>query len=53
MVFLDMRPINKPELFLPGAGKLFDDSGKLTDSATGERLTALLASLAAWSKQIS
>jgi len=53
MVFLDMRPINKPELFLPGAGKLFDDSGKLTDSDTGERLTALLASLAAWSKQIS
>ena len=53
MVFLDMRPINKPELFLPAAGNLFDDNGDLTDDATRERLEQLLDSLATWSKQIA
>lgn len=53
MVFLDMRPINKPEVFLPAAGNLFDENGDLTDGATAERLTQLLAALAAWSKQLA
>lgn len=53
MVFLDMRPINKPEVFLPGAGNLFDENGNLTDDGVAGRLTDLLAALAGWSKQIS
>jgi chromate reductase len=53
MVFLDMRPINKPEVFLPTASNLFDDNGNLTDDAMAGRLTELLTALAAWSKQVS
>lgn len=53
MVFLDMRPVNKPELFLPAAGNLFDENGDLTDDVTGERLNQLLNSLATWSKKIA
>ena len=53
MVFLDMRPINKPEVFLPAAGNLFDENGNLTDDGVAGRLTDLLTALAAWSKQIS
>ena len=53
MVFLDMRPVNKPELFLPAAGNLFDDNGDLTDDVTRERLNQLLGSLATWSKKIT
>jgi chromate reductase len=53
MVFLDMRPLNKPEVFIPAASKLFDDNGNLADDATAARLGDLMAALAAWSKQIS
>ena len=53
MIFLDMRPINKPEEFLPGAGNLFDANGNITDGATEERLTELLTALPAWSKQLA
>ena len=52
MIFLDMRPLNKPEVFIAGAGNLFED-GKLTDAATAERLGDLMAALAAWSAQLS
>ena len=47
MIFLDMRPINKPEVLYPGAGNLFDANGNLTDGATAERLTELLTALTA------
>ena len=53
MIFLDMRPINKPEEFLPGAGNLFDANGNQTDGASAERLTELLTALPAWSKQLA
>tara|TARA_E500000331_G_scaffold223537_1_gene214068 strand:+ start:574 stop:1125 length:552 start_codon:yes stop_codon:yes gene_type:complete len=53
MVFLDMRPLNKPEVFIPAAGKLFDYNGNLADDATAGRVGDLMAALAAWSKQIS
>lgn len=53
MVFLDMRPLNKPEVFLPAAGNLFDENGKLTDDSVAGRLGDLVAALAAWSQKIS
>ena len=52
MIFLDMRPLNKPEVFIAGAGNLFED-GKLTDDDTAVRLGNLIAVLAAWFAQIS
>jgi chromate reductase, NAD(P)H dehydrogenase (quinone) len=42
------RVMPQPELFVSGAGTLFDDDGTLTDDATRERLAAHVAALAAW-----
>ena len=44
MVFLDGRPVNKPEVMIGGAQNRFVD-GKLTDEATGKLLGELGASL--------
>ena len=44
MVFLDGRPVNKPEVMIGGAQTRFAD-GKLTDEATGKLLAELGASL--------
>ncbi len=48
MVFLDMRPLNRPELMIGTAQKLFDEQGNLTDEATREHLRGLLVALQAW-----
>ena len=47
MIFLDMQPINKPEVLYPSAGNLFDANGNLKDGTTAERLTDLLIALTA------
>jgi chromate reductase len=44
LVFLDGRPVNKPEVMIGGAQNRFAD-GKLTDEATGKLLVDLGASL--------
>ena len=44
MVFLDGRPVNKPEVMIGAAQNRFAD-GKLTDEATGKLLAELGASL--------
>ena len=48
MVFLDMRPLNRPELMIATAHKLFDEQGNLTDEATREYLRGLLVALHEW-----
>ncbi len=45
MVFLDGRPINKPEVMIGGAANRFAE-GKITDEATGKLLADLGAALA-------
>jgi len=45
LVFLDGRPVNKPEVMIGGAPSRFAD-GKLTDEATGKLLADLGASIA-------
>jgi chromate reductase, NAD(P)H dehydrogenase (quinone) len=45
LVFLDGRPVNKPEVMIGQAANRFAD-GKLTDEATGKLLTDLGAALA-------
>ena len=47
MIFLDMQPINKPEVLYPSAGNLFDTNGNLKGGATADRLTDLLTPLTA------
>jgi chromate reductase len=45
-VYLDMHPVNKPEVIVTFAAEKFDAEGKLTDAPTRELVGALMASLA-------
>jgi chromate reductase len=51
-VFLDMHPINKPEVMVPFASEKIDDKGRLTDETTRERIKELLEALVAWTKRL-
>lgn len=52
-VFLDMRPLNRPEVFIGEAQKKFDAQGKLTDAATGEWIGKLLVALRDWTIRLA
>ena len=47
-VFLDMPAMQQPEAYIANAGKLFDDSGGITDERTRELITRFMATFAAW-----
>jgi len=51
-VFLDMHPINRPEVFVTYAGQKIDEQGRLTDEATTKIIKQLLESLVAWTKKL-
>lgn len=51
-VFLDMIPLNKPEVMIPQAQNKFDAQGKLTDDATRKFIQDLMVALAAWIKRV-
>ncbi len=52
-VFLNVYPVNKPEIFVTFAGQKFDSEGRLTDEKTGELIAELLVSLVAWAKRLN
>lgn len=52
MVFLNMFPINQPEVMIGNAAKRFDQEGNLTDEATQEFIRQLLQNLVAWTKRL-
>ena len=45
LLFLDVRAVSKPEVFVTFAGQKFDDKGKLTDEATRGVVADLLKAL--------
>ncbi|MGE0060013.1 MAG: NADPH-dependent FMN reductase [Dehalococcoidia bacterium] len=47
-VFLDMHPVNLPEVMIPGAADRFDDNGRLTDETSRDLLAQLLENLQSW-----
>src|ERR1700730_11880256 len=51
-VFLDMHPLNKPEVLIGQAQSKFDAEGKLLDEVAHNLLRDLLANLAAWTRLI-
>src|SRR4030042_391663 len=51
-VFLDMYPVNKPEVFVTFASQKIDEQGRLTDEATRKIIKQLLESLVAWTKRL-
>lgn len=51
-VFLNMFPINQPEVMISNAGERFDAKGNLTDETTKKLIRQLLQSLADWTRQL-
>jgi chromate reductase len=52
MVFLNMYPINQPEVMIANASERFDAEGNLTDHATEEYIRQLLQNLVEWTRRI-
>jgi chromate reductase len=51
-VFLDMHPLNKPEVFIGAAQTKFDAEGRFTDEVGRGLIRDLLVALEEWTRQI-
>ena len=52
LVFLDMHPVNKPEVFVTFAAQKFDEEGHLTDEKTRDVVKDMLVKLADWTRRL-
>jgi chromate reductase len=52
MVFLNMFPINQPEVMIGNAATRFDEAGNLTDETTKDHIRQLLTNLVAWTRRL-
>ncbi len=48
LVFLDMPPLQQPEVYIGNAAGLFDESGKLTNESTQQLLKTYIEAFARW-----
>ena len=53
MVFLNMFPVNQPEVMIGNAAEKFDAQGNLTDETTKDFIRKLLANLVEWTHRIA
>ena len=51
-VFLDMYPLNQPEVMVPFAQDKIDQNGRLTDPKTREKIKELLEALVVWTRKL-
>lgn len=51
-VFLDMHPVNRPEVMVAMAGEKFDDKGRLLDEKARELVKQLLENLVDWTGKL-
>jgi len=51
-VFLNMYPVNQPEVMVSNAQDRFDQEGRLTDETTKKLIQQLLAELVNWTKRL-
>ena len=51
-VFLNMFPLNQPEVMIPYAENKFDNEGNLTDQITSQKISELLKTLVEWTKTV-
>ncbi|MGQ9566359.1 MAG: NADPH-dependent FMN reductase [Candidatus Bathyarchaeales archaeon] len=51
-VFLNMYPLNFPEVMVPFAGEKIDADGRVVDDKTREKIAELIESLAAWTRRL-
>jgi chromate reductase, NAD(P)H dehydrogenase (quinone) len=52
-VFLNMYPVNKPEVMISTAAQRFDERGRLVDEASRERIGRLLEALVVWTRRLA
>ncbi len=50
-VFLNMLPLNQPEVMVPFAQDKVDSNGRVTDEKTRKKIKELLKSLVAWTRR--
>src|SRR5438105_2399375 len=48
LVFLDMPPLQQPEIYLGGAAKMFDAEGNFVQESTKELIVKFLIAFASW-----
>ena len=53
LVFLNMPTLQQPEVYIGGAGALFDESGKLKNESTEKFLRTFAGAFAAWIARIA
>jgi chromate reductase, NAD(P)H dehydrogenase (quinone) len=51
-VFLDMHPINRPEIFVRNGATAFDETGAVKDEALAKALPQMWTSLVAWTRRL-
>lgn len=52
MVYLNMFPVNQPEVMIGNAGERFDEAGNLTDEKTKDFIRQLVQNLVEWTRRI-
>lgn len=52
MVFLNMHPLNKPEVMIGNSRDKFDADGNLTDEATRNHIAKTVAALVEWTRKL-
>jgi chromate reductase len=52
LVFLNMYPLNKPEVMVPFAQNSINEQGQVTDQKTKDKIRELIESLIAWTKRL-
>ncbi|EKF73408.1 chromate reductase [Alcanivorax hongdengensis A-11-3] len=53
LIFLDMHPLNKPEVFVSAAHEKCDENGDLRDEKSREMIAAQLKALQEWHQRLS
>jgi chromate reductase len=53
LVFLNVPALQQPETYVGGAGKLFDESGTMTNATTREFLGKFIEAYSAWVEKIA
>jgi chromate reductase len=51
-VFLDVYPVNRPEVIVPFAPEKIDEKGRVTDEKTREKIKDLLDALVKWTEKL-
>lgn len=51
-VYINMHPVNRPEVMVPFAAEKIDDTGTVIDGKTRQKIYELLVSLASWARKL-